>query len=122
MDVPRLVLDDLLQELPEERLFVHLVDRPERAERKPLDHDLHAEELHVPARVAHERVDDDEEVVVDLVELAELLVDVAVEHLHVPPFVHHLRRAVELPVEELHRLGDLRGGEERALLAVEELA
>ena len=69
----------------------------------------------------HERVDDDEEVVVDLVELVQLRVEVAVEDLDVAALVHHLRRAVELAVEELHGLGDLRGGEERALLAVQEL-
>jgi hypothetical protein len=40
----------------------------------------------------------------------------------VPRLVHHLRRAVQLAVVELNGLGDLRGREERALLAVEELA
>ena len=44
------------------------------------------------------------------------------EDLDVAALVHDLGRAVELAVEELHRLGDLAGGEERALLAVEELA
>jgi hypothetical protein len=94
---------------------------PNAPERQALDHDLHAEELHVPAAVGHQRVDDDEQVVVDLVELLELGVEVAVEHLDVAGLVDHLGRAVELAVEELHRLGDLGRGHQRALLAVEEL-
>ena len=43
------------------------------------------------------------------------------EHLHVPRFIDDLSRAVELPIEELHRFGDLCCGEERSLLAVEKL-
>ncbi len=120
--VTRFVLDDVLEELLEERLARDLVERAERAERQTLHHDLHAEELHVPSGVAHERIDDHEEVVVDVVELLEFGVEVAMEDLHVPRLVHHLRRAVEFPVEELHGLRDLRGGEERTLLSVEELA
>jgi hypothetical protein len=45
-----------------------------------------------------------------------------VEGLDVAALVDHLGAAVELGVEPRHRLGDLRGGEERPLLAVEELA
>src|SRR5690606_26990478 len=103
-----------------QRLLRLAVERPEGTESDTLHHDLHAEELHVPAAVLHESVDDDEEIVVDLVEALELRIEVAVENLHVPSLVDDLRRAVELSVEELHRLGDLRRGEERALLAVEE--
>ena len=55
----------------------------------------------------HQRVDDREEVVVDLVELAELGLEVAQEDLDVAGLVHDLRGAVELAVEPVHRLGDL---------------
>ena len=117
-----LVLNDHLQELAQQRLAGDPIEHAEGPEREALDHDLHAEEFHVPAAVAHQRVDDHEQVVVDLVEPTELLIEVAMEGLDVPAFVHHLGRAVELAVEELHGLGDLGGGEERPLFTVEELA
>jgi hypothetical protein len=96
-------------------------DHPEGAKGEALDQDLHPEELDVPAGVAHERVDDHMEVVVDLVALGELLREVAVERLEVPPLVHDLGAPVELAVEPLDRGGELGRREERALLAVEEL-
>ena len=52
---------------------------------------------------------------------AELLVEVAGEHLDVAGFVHHLRRRVVLGVDPRHGLDDARGAEQRALLAVHEL-
>ncbi len=119
--VPRLVLNHHLEELLEHRLLGHLIERSEGAERQALDHDLHAEELHVPARVLNQRVDDDEQVVVDLVELVELRIEVAMEHLDVAAFVDNLRRAVELAIEELHGLRHLSCREKRALLPVKEL-
>ena len=122
MDVARLVADHVGEELLEQRFPGVGAEEAERAQRQALDHDLHAEELEVPAAVAHQRVDHHVEVVVDLVELLQLAGQVGVEGLHVPALVHHLRAAVELGVEPGDRLGDLRRGEERALLAVEELA
>jgi hypothetical protein len=53
---------------------------------------------------------------------AELLLDEAPVHLDVARLVHHLRRAVLLRLVPRHRVDDLRGREQRALLAVQELA
>ena len=122
VDVPGFVADDQREELAEERLVGGAAQESEGAQRQALDHDLHAEELHVPAAIGHEGIDHDVEVLIDLVELVELLRQVGVEDLHVPAFVDHLRAPEELGVEPGHRLGDLRGGEQRALLSVEELA
>ena len=63
----------------------------------------------------------DSEVRVDRVGAAELLVEVAAEHLDVAGLVHHLGRRVVLGVDPRHRRGDLPGADQRALLAVEEL-
>ncbi len=94
---------------------------PECRERQPLDHDLHAEVRDVPAGVAKDVVEDALEVVVDAVLPAELLVEVAREHLDVPGLVHHLRGRVVLGVDPRHGLDDARGAQQRALLAVHEL-
>ena len=66
-------------------------------------------------------VEDALEVVVDAVLAAELLVEVAGEHLDVARFVHHLRRGVVLRVDPRNGLDDARGAQQRALLAVHEL-
>ena len=58
---------------------------------------------------------------VHLVAAAELLVEVAGEHLHVAGLVDDLGAGVQLGVVPRHGLGDLGGADERALLAVEEL-
>ncbi len=58
---------------------------------------------------------------VDRVVAGQLLVEVLREHLDVPGLVHHLRRRVVLGVDPRNGLDDLRGADERALLAVEEL-
>ena len=50
-DVTGLVAHHVAQQLLEQRLGRHLVQEPERGEREALDHDLHAEVGHVPARV-----------------------------------------------------------------------
>jgi hypothetical protein len=57
-----------------------------------------------------------------LVLVAELLLDETPVHLHVPRLVHHLGRSVLLRLVPGHGVDDLRGGEQRTLLAVEELA
>ena len=51
----------------------------------------------------------------------ELLVEVAGVDLDVAGLVHHLRGAVVLGLDPRHLLHELGGGEQRALLAVEEL-
>ena len=61
------------------------------------------------------------EVRVDRVVPRQLRVEVAGEHLDVAGLVHHLRGGVVLGVDPRHRLHDLRGADERALLAVHEL-
>ena len=48
--------------------------------------------------------------------------DEAAVHLDVARLVHHLGGAVLLGLEPRHRVDDLRGREQRPLLAVEELA
>jgi hypothetical protein len=52
---------------------------------------------------------------------AHLLAQVPVVDLHVTGLVHHLAGRVQLPVEPGHRVHELAGDEERALLSVEEL-
>ena len=52
---------------------------------------------------------------------ADLLVQVAAVDLDVARLVHHLGGAVELGLDPRHRVDDLRGREQRALLAVQEL-
>ncbi len=52
-------------------------------------------------------VDDHVQVVVDLIELIQLGIEVTVEHLDVPAFVHDLGRAVELAIQNLNGFGDL---------------
>ena len=59
---------------------------------------------------------------VDRVGLLELLVEVPGEHLDVAGLVHHLGGGVVLGVDPRHGLDDLGGAQQRALLAVEELA
>ena len=66
-------------------------------------------------------VEDALQVLVDAVLAAELLVEVAGEHLDVARLVHHLRRRVVLGVDPRHGLDDARRAQQRALLAVHEL-
>ena len=73
-------------------------------------------------RVSHDDVVEQHlQVRVDRVVTRELLVEVPGEHLDVAGLVHHLRRRVVLRVDPRHGLDDLRGADQRALLAVEEL-
>ena len=51
----------------------------------------------------------------------ELLAEVAAEHLDVARLVHGLRAGVVLGVDPRHRADELRGDDQRALLAVQEL-
>ena len=99
-----------------------LVHEAERGQGQPLHHDLHAEVGHVPAAVVDDVVEQHPQVGVDLVVAAELLVDVAGEDLDVAGLVDDLRGGVELGVVPGHGLDDLGGAEQRALLAVHELA
>ena len=120
-DVARLVAHDVRREITEERLLRVHADHAERRQREALDHDLHAEELHVPARVLEHHVEERAQVRVARVREADLLVQVAVVDVDVARLVDDLGRAVELGVEVVHRIDELRGREQRALLAVEEL-
>ena len=74
------------------------------------------------AAVADHVVEQRLEVRVERVDELELLVQVAAVHLDVAGLVDHLGRRVELGVDVGHGLHDLRGADERALLAVHELA
>lgn len=55
MNVTHFVGNDVFQDVLERWVDRKLADRAERAQRKALDRPLHAEELHVPAAVAHQR-------------------------------------------------------------------
>ena len=94
---------------------------PERRQREPLDHHLHAEVGHVPAAVGDDVVEQHLEVRVDRVVTRQLRVEVAREHLDVTGLVHHLGRRVVLGVDPRNGLDDLGGADERTLLAVHEL-
>jgi hypothetical protein len=120
--VPRLVADHELRDLVEQALVrVHELHHPEGREREPFDHDLHAEVGHVPARLADDLGEERVEVRVHREGDRQLLGEVPSVHLHVARLVRHLARGVELGLRPRDGVHDLRGGEERALLAVEEL-
>ena len=116
------VAHDVAQELFEQRLLGELVQEAECGEGEALDHDLHTEVRHVPAAVVDDVVEQHPQVGVHLVAAAELLVQVPTEDLDVASFVDDLRARVQLGVVPRHRLDDLRGADERALLTMEELA
>ena len=118
----RFVGHHVAEQLLEQRLGRELVDEAERGEREALDHDLHAEVGHVPTAVVDDVVEQQLQVRVDRVVARELGVEVLGEHLDVASFVHHLRRRVVLRVDPRNGLDDLGGAEQRALLAVHELA
>src|SRR5262245_17841215 len=77
--VPRLVADNVVEEVGQERLGARLVHEAERRHRQAFHHDLHAEVLHVPARVGEDLVEQGLQVRVDPVRSAQLLVQVARE-------------------------------------------
>ncbi|CAB4710282.1 unannotated protein [freshwater metagenome] len=117
-----LVAHHVAKELLEERLSGELVEEAEGCERESLHHHLHPEVRHVPATVVHDVVEEHPEVGVHLIAAAELFVDVAGEHLDVACLVDHLSGGVQLRVVPRNGLGDLCCADQRALLAVEELA
>ena len=121
-DVAGLVAHHVAQQLLEQRLVGELVHEAEGGEGQALDHHLHAEVGHVPAAVVDDVVEQHPQVGVDLVLAAELLVEVAGEHLDVAGLVDDLRAGVQLGVVPRHGLDDLGGAQQRALLAVQELA
>ena len=116
-----LVAHDVTQQLLEQRLRRELVQEPERGQGEALDHHLHAEVRHVPPAVVDDVVEQHPQVGVDLEPAVELLLQVAGEDLDVARLVDDLRRGVQLGVVPRHGLGDLRGAQQRALLAVQEL-
>ncbi len=103
-------------------LVGELVHEAEGREGEALDHHLHAEVRHVPAAVVDDVVEQHSQVRVDLVLAAELLVEVAGEDLDVAGLVDDLGAGVQLGVVPRHGLDDLGGAQQRALLAVHELA
>ena len=104
-----------------ERVLRLVADQAERRERHAFDQHLHAEVGEVPARVAQRVVEQLLQVRIDRVDEVELLVQQARVRLDVARLVDDLRRGVELGVDGRHLLHDLRGADERALLAVQEL-
>ena len=98
-------------------LLVHDV---EGGDGQPLDEHLHAEELQLPVLRGEDLVDEALREGIHRIDLVKLL-HVPLEHLHVPPLVHHLGGRVELAVQLGKRVDELARHQERALLAVEEL-
>ena len=121
-DVAGLVAHDVAEQLLEQRLGGHLVHEAEGGQRQALDHDLHAQVGHVPAAVLDDVVEQQAQVGVDRVVAVELGVEVLGEDLDVAGLVHHLGGGVVLGVDPRHGLDDLGGADQRALLAVHELA
>ena len=81
----------------------HRVDEAEGGQGQALDHDLHAQVGHVPARVGHDVVEQQAQVGVDRVVARELLVEVLGEDLDVAGLVHDLGGGVVLGVDPRHR-------------------
>ena len=119
--VARLVLHDVAHQLLQQRLLRDLEQVAERRHGEPLDDDLHAEVLEVPAAVGDRRVEQLLQALVHRPLPLELVGEVAAEDLDVARLVHGLRAGVVLGVDPRHRADELRGDDERALLAVEEL-
>ena len=117
-----LVAHHVAQQLLEQRLLRDRVEEAERSQRQTLDHHLHAEIGHVPPAVVDDVVEQHPQVSIDLEAAAELLIEVAAEHLDVAGFVDDLGACVQLGVVPRHGLDDLRGADQRTLLAVQELA
>ena len=120
-DVARLVLHHVRVDRRGQRVLRLIADLRERRERQALDQHLHAEVRHVPARVAEDVVEQALQRRRDRVGELELVVQQPRVRLDVARLVDHLRRGVELGVDARHLLHDLRGADQRALLAVQEL-
>ena len=86
-----------------------------------LDHDLHADELHVPAGIGENLVDDALQVGIDRVHHADALLQVLVEYLDVPRLVKGLGTGVQLGVQGGRTGTQLGCDQQRALLTVQEL-
>ncbi len=119
--VARLVLHDVAHQVLQQRLLRDLEQVAERRHGEPLDDDLHAEVLEVPAAVGDRRVEQLLQALVHRPLPLELVGEVAAEDLDVARLVHGLRAGVVLGVDPRHRADELRGDDEGALLAVEEL-
>ena len=116
-----LVGHDVAGDLLEQRIGLNLVLEPEGGQRQTLDHDLHAEVGHVPARVGQDVVEQLPQVDVDRELARQLLAQVLGVDLDVARLVHDLGGGVVLGVDPRHRVDDLGRAEQRALLAVHEL-
>jgi hypothetical protein len=89
-------------------------------DREALDDHLHAQELQLPEVGGEDLVEQRLQERIDRIDLVELL-DVALEHLDVPPLVDDLRGSVELRVELGNGVHELAADDQGALFAVEEL-
>ena len=99
-----------------------VADHAERGEREALDHDLHAEELHVPAAVLEDHVEQRLEVRVDRIREPDLAcARSGCRRRRGAPRRRPGVAAYSLLSRSLHRVDELRGREQRALLAVQEL-
>lgn len=93
----------------------------EGRERQPLDDQLHADELQVPARIGEDLVEQALQRRIHRVHITCLGLQVLVEDLDVAGLVEGLRSRVELGVQRRRAARELRGHQQRALFAVQEL-
>jgi hypothetical protein len=97
--VPRLVLQDAAADLREQRVDCALLHHPEHGHREGLGHELQRDGLDVPAGVREDRVEDEALVLRHrVVEAAQAVLDVALEHLVVAGLVGDLGGLEELGV------------------------
>ena len=88
---------------------------------QPFEHDLHADELQVPAFVGEDLVQQILEAAGHRIGEADFRLQIAVEHLHVPRLVEGLRGGIQLRVEARRTGRQLRCHQERTLLAMQKL-
>ena len=120
--VPRLVLHHIRVQRLRQGILRVVADDTESGQGQPLNEYLHAEIRHVPPAVGDDVVEERLQVHIQGVHQLHFLVQVTAVHLDVARLVDHLRGRVELGVDVGHRLHDLRRADQRALLAVHELA
>ncbi len=120
-DVPRFILHDVCVDRGGERIFRHVANSRKGRQREPLDKHLHAEVRHVPSRVAQDLIEQHLERRRDRINDIELFVQQALVDLDMARLIHHLGGGIELRLDIGDLLDDLRGANQRALLAMEEL-
>ena len=117
----RLVAPHIGENLFQQRFLGEIAHLAEAVEREPLDHDLHADELLGPVAGLQCAVEQTFEVRRDRPDHIELL-DVAREYLDMSRLIDGLSRRVELGVGMRHRIHELRGDHQGALLAMQKVA